>query len=158
MNKFIKVFATALLAIFITACEKPDPATEFKTLMSFLEKQQQESVEFQGNIQAKLLTQDPAQITSALNDIKAKNERAVKELDALKISSNEIKPLKDKVKSNVVLGNELLADALALFQNPTAEFEQQVKDKTQNLLQATQELQQLQAELQAKFGAEQPAQ
>lgn len=151
MNKLIKLSATLLFALFLSACEKPDPAADFKKLMEFGEKQQQSQVTFQAELQQRLATQDPKQIEGALNDFSQKVTQIAKELDAIEVKSDEIKSFKTKMKDGLILSSELLSDSIKLMQNPTEEGQKALQEKTQNALKIAQELQEIQTELQKKY-------
>ncbi|HBO37279.1 MAG TPA: hypothetical protein DD638_01315 [Pasteurellaceae bacterium] len=155
MNKLIKFGAAALLAIFVTACgDKADPAADFKKLSDWSAAQQQSQLAFQTEFQKKVATQDPAQIEEALKDVNAKVAEIEKSLDALDIKSPEIKTLKDKMKSGLMLSNQLVADGLKIMQNPTdIEAQKVVQEKVEKVQQEMVELQKLQMELQQKYGA-----
>lgn len=151
MNKLIKIGAMALFAFFLSACDKPDPAADFKRLMEFSEKQQQSQIAFQAELQQKLVSQDPAQIEAALNDFSEKVKVTAKELDAVEVKSDEVKSFKLKMKEALTLSNELLSDSVKMLQNPTPESQQALQQKAQNALKTADELQKQQAELEQKY-------
>lgn len=151
MKKLMKLSATLLFAFFLSACEKPDPAADFKKLVEFGEKQQQSQVAFQTELRQKLATQDPQQIEAALTEFNQKVMQITKELDAVEVKSDEIKSFKSKMKDGLTLSSELLADSIKVMQNPTEEGQKALQEKTQNTLKTAQELQQIQMELQKKY-------
>lgn len=151
MKKLMKLSATLLFAFCLSACEKPDPAADFKKLVEFGEKQQQSQVAFQTELRQKLATQDPQQIEAALTEFNQKVMQITKELDAVEVKSDEIKSFKSKMKDGLTLSSELLADSIKVMQNPTEEGQKALQEKTQNTLKTAQELQQIQMELQKKY-------
>lgn len=153
MNKLIKLGAVALFSFFVVACNKADPAADFKKLTEWQAAQTQSQIAFQQEFQQKMATQDPAQIDAAVKDFGNKVTEIQKGLDALDIQSEEVKVLKDKMKEALVLSNELVMDSVKVMQNPTEESQKAIVEKTQKVMQTQQDLVKLQGELQAKFGA-----
>lgn len=151
MKKLMKLSATLLFAFCLSACEKPDPAADFKKLVEFGEKQQQSQAAFQSELRQKLATQDPQQIEAALTEFNQKVMQIAKELDAVEVKSEEIKAFKAKMKQGLTLSNELLSDGIQLMKSPTEELQKTLQEKTQNALALGKELQQLQTELQKKY-------
>lgn len=154
MKKLMKLSATLLFAFCLSACEKPDPAADFKKLVEFGEKQQQSQVAFQTELRQKLATQDPQQIEAALTEFNQKVMQIAKELDAVEVKSEEIKAFKAKMKQGLTLSNELLSESVKMMKNPSEELQKSLQVKTQNALDFGKELQKLQAELQAKYKTE----
>ncbi|MDO4430565.1 MAG: hypothetical protein Q4B95_04605 [Lonepinella koalarum] len=151
MNKLLKIGAPVLFAFFLSACDKPDPAADFKRLMEFSEKQQQSQIAFQAELQQKLASQDPKQIEVALNDFSEKVKATAKDLEAVEVKSDEVKAFKVKMTEALNLSNELLADSVKMMQNPTIEAQQALQQKSQQALKTAEELQKQQAELQQKY-------
>lgn len=151
MNNVMKIGAMVLLAFFVSACDKPDPAADFRRLMEFSEKQQQSQIAFQAELQQKLASQDPKQIESALNEFSEKVKVTAKELDAVEVKSDEVKAFKVKMKDALTLSNELLSDSVKMIQTPTEEGQQALEQKAQDALKIAEELQKQQAELQQKY-------
>lgn len=154
MKKLMKLSAILLFAFCLSACEKPDPAADFKKLVEFGEKQQQSQVAFQTELRQKLATQDPQQIEAALTEFNQKVMQITKELDAVEVKSDEIKAFKAKMKQGLTLSNELLSESVKMMKNPSEELQKSLQVKTQNALDFGKELQKLQAELQAKYKTE----
>lgn len=154
MKKLMKLSATLLFAFCLSACEKPDPAADFKKLVEFGEKQQQSQAAFQSELRQKLATQDPQQIEAALTEFNQKVMQIAKELDAVEVKSEEIKAFKAKMKQGLTLSNELLSESVKMMKNPSEELQKSLQVKTQNALDFGKELQKLQAELQAKYKTE----
>lgn len=154
MKKLMKLSATLLFAFCLSACEKPDPAADFKKLVEFGEKQQQSQVAFQTELRQKLATQDPQQIEAALTEFNQKVMQIAKELDAVEVKSEEIKAFKAKMKQGLTLSNELLSESVKMMKNPSEELQKSLQVKTQNALDFGKELQKLQVELQAKYKTE----
>ncbi len=152
MNNLLKIGATIVFALFVAACNKADPAADFKKLTDWGAANQQTQAAFQAEFQKKVATQDPQQIEQAVSELNAKISEIEKSLNALDIQSPEIKPLKEKMKSTLALSSDLMKDSIALMKNPTEEGVKALQDKTQHAVQATNELQQLQAQLAEKYG------
>ncbi len=193
MTKFTKISATALFALFLTACDKPankpaeaakpaettpatQPATEaqkaeatapvtqlsaeelaqgkadFKKILDWNKTQEQIANAAQKTLQEKLATQDPKQIEAALTEFTKTVEETIKSLDAVEVKNALVKTFKEKTKEVLGLSNTIVADSVKVMANPTAEAQESLKAKTQQLLSQGGELQKLQAELQQTFG------
>ncbi|MGX2966645.1 lipoprotein HlpB [Ursidibacter sp. B-7004-1] len=208
MNKFTKISAAALFALFLTACDKPaekkaeapaaQPETtqvakveekkaeeakpvaeapkaeqapvaetpkaeqtseadaqgveDFKKLVAWNAEQEKEMATLQADLQQKIATQDKAQIESAFTQFTAKVSDVVKSLDAVEIKNAEVQKLKDKLKESLSLSSELLSASIkAMTGQPSEELQNEMKGKTEKLIQVGTELQTIQAELQQKF-------
>ena len=208
MTKFTKISATALFALFLTACDKPankpaeaakpaetTPATkpaeaakpaeatpaaqpaaeapkaettapaaqlsaeelaqgkeDFKKILDWNKTQEQIANAAQKTLQEKLATQDPKQIEAALSEFTKTVEDTIKSLDAVEVKNALVKTFKEKTKEVLGLSNTIVADSVKVMANPTAEAQEALKAKTQQLLSQGGELQKLQAELQQTFG------
>ena len=193
MAKFTKISATALFALFLTACDKPankpaeaakpaettpatQPATEaqkaettapvtqlsaeelaqgkadFKKILDWNKTQEQIANAAQKTLQEKLASQDPKQIETALTEFTKTVEDTIKSLDAVEVKNALVKTFKEKTKEVLGLSNTIVADSVKVMANPTAEAQESLKAKTQQLLSQGGELQKLQAELQQTFG------
>ncbi len=204
MTKFTKISATALFALFLTACDKPankpaeaakpaetTPATQpteaskpaeatptaeapkaettapaaqlsaeelaqgkedFKKILDWNKTQEQIANAAQKTLQEKLATQDPKQIEAALSEFTKTVEETIKSLDAVEVKNALVKTFKEKTKEVLGLSNTIVADSVKVMANPTAEAQEALKAKTQQLLSQGGELQKLQAELQQTFG------
>lgn len=208
MTKFTKISATALFALFLTACDKPankpaeaakpaetTPATkpaeaakpaeatpaaqpaaeapkaettapaaqlsaeelaqgkeDFKKILDWNKTQEQIANAAQKTLQEKLATQDPKQIEAALAEFTKTVEETIKSLDAVEVKNALVKTFKEKTKAVLGLSNTIVADSVKVMANPTAEAQEALKAKTQQLLSQGGELQKLQAELQQTFG------
>lgn len=204
MTKFTKISATALFALFLTACDKPankpaeaakpaetTPATQpteaskpaeatpaaetpkaettapaaqlsaeelaqgkedFKKILDWNKTQEQIANAAQKTLQEKLATQDPKQIEAALTEFTKTVEDTIKSLDAVEVKNALVKTFKEKTKEVLGLSNTIVADSVKVMANPTAEAQEALKAKTQQLLSQGGELQKLQAELQQTFG------
>ena len=204
MTKFTKISATALFALFLTACDKPankpaeaakpaetTPATQpteaskpaeatptaeapkaettapaaqlsaeelaqgkedFKKILDWNKTQEQIANAAQKTLQEKLATQDPKQIEAALSEFTKTVEDTIKSLDAVEVKNALVKTFKEKTKEVLGLSNTIVADSVKVMANPTAEAQEALKAKTQQLLSQGGELQKLQAELQQTFG------
>lgn len=193
MTKFTKISATALFALFLTACDKPankpaeaakpaettpatQPATEaqkaettapvtqlsaeelaqgkadFKKILDWNKTQEQIANAAQKTLQEKLASQDPKQIETALTEFTKTVEDTIKSLDAVEVKNALVKTFKEKTKEVLGLSNTIVADSVKVMANPTAEAQESLKARTQQLLSQGGELQKLQAELQQTFG------
>ena len=204
MTKFTKISATALFALFLTACDKPanksaeaakpaettsatqpteaskpaeaTPAAEtpkaetaapaaqlsaeelaqgkadFQKILDWNKAQEQIANAAQKTLQEKLATQDPKQIEAALTEFAKTVEDTIKSLDAVEVKNALVKTFKEKTKEVLGLSNTIVADSVKVMANPTAEAQESLKAKTQQLLSQGGELQKLQAELQQTFG------
>lgn len=208
MTKFTKISATALFALFLTACDKPankpaeaakpaetTPATQpaeaakpaeatpaaqpaaeapkaettapaaqlsaeelaqgkedFKKILDWNKTQEQIANAAQKTLQEKLATQDQKQIEAALAEFTKTVDETIKSLDAVEVKNALVKTFKEKTKEVLGLSNTIVADSVKVMANPTAEAQESLKAKTQQLLSQGGELQKLQAELQQTFG------
>ncbi|EER46846.1 hypothetical protein [Actinobacillus minor] len=204
MTKFTKISATALFALFLTACDKPankpaeaakpaetTPATQpteaskpaeaapaaetpkaettapaaqlsaeelaqgkedFKKILDWNKTQEQIANAAQKTLQEKLATQDPKQIEAALTEFTKTVEDTIKSLDAVEVKNALVKTFKEKTKEVLGLSNSIITDSVKVMSNPTAEAQEALKAKAQQLLSQGGELQKLQAELQQTFG------
>lgn len=204
MTKFTKISATALFALFLTACDKPankpaeaakpaetTPATQpteaskpaeaapaaetpkaettapaaqlsaeelaqgkedFKKILDWNKTQEQIANAAQKTLQEKLATQDPKQIEAALTEFTKTVEDTIKSLDAVEVKNALVKTFKEKTKEVLGLSNSIITDSVKVMSNPTAEAQEALKAKAQQLISQGGELQKLQAELQQTFG------
>ena len=208
MTKFTKISATALFALFLTACDKPankpaeaakpaetTPATkpaeaakpaeatpaaqpaaeapkaettapaaqlsaeelaqgkeDFKKILDWNKTQEQIANAAQKTLQEKLATQDPKQIEAALTEFTKTVEETIKSLDAVEVKNALVKTFKEKTKEVLGLSNSIITDSVKVMSNPTAEAQEALKAKAQQLISQGGELQKLQAELQQTFG------
>ena len=205
MTKFTKISATALFALFLTACDKPankpadaakpaettpatqpaeaakpaeaTPATEapkaettapvaqlsaeelaqgkadFQKILDWNKAQEQIANAAQKTLQEKLASQDSKQIEAALTEFNKTVEETLKSLDAVEVKNTLVKTYKEKTKEVLNLSNSVIADSVKVMATPTAETQEALKAKTQQLLSLGNELQNLQAELQQTFGS-----
>ena len=204
MTKFTKISATALFALFLTACDKPanksaeaakpaettsatqpteaskpaeaTPAAEtpkaetaapaaqlsaeelaqgkadFQKILDWNKAQEQIANAAQKTLQEKLATQDPKQIEAALTEFAKTVEDTIKSLDAVEVKNALVKTFKEKTKEVLGLSNSIITDSVKVMSNPTAEAQEALKAKAQQLISQGGELQKLQAELQQTFG------
>lgn len=199
MTKFTKISATALFALFLTACDKPanksaeaakpaetTPATQpteaskpaestpaaettapaaqlsaeelaqgkadFQKILDWNKTQEQIANAAQKTLQEKLATQDPKQIEAALTEFTKTVEDTIKSLDAVEVKNALVKTFKEKTKEVLGLSNSIITDSVKVMSNPTAEAQEALKAKAQQLISQGGELQKLQAELQQTFG------
>lgn len=157
MKKLTTIGAIALLAFSVTACNKADPAAEYKKFQEWYQVQEQTQATAQAEFQKQLsdvmgqAEKDPKALETVLNNFAGKVQETLKSLDAIDVKSEEIKALKDKTKAVLTLSNEVLSDQVKIIATPTPEAQQAIQAKAQQLNQAASELQKLQADLKAKF-------
>lgn len=159
MNKFTKISATALVALFLAACDKPAPtATEaapattpavetakpaettvaapseaakadYQKLATWNAEQEKSMQAAQVELQQKLATQDAAQMQEGLVAFNKKVEDTVKSLEAVDVSDAQLKELKEKSKSALTLSSEVLNEQVKVLSNPTDEALRQSAQK-----------------------------
>lgn len=199
MTKFTKISATALFALFLTACDKPanksaeaakpaetTPATQpteaskpaestpaaettapaaqlsaeelaqgkadFQKILDWNKAQEQIANAAQKTLQEKLATQDPKQIEAALTEFAKTVEDTIKSLEVVEVKNTLVKAYKEKIKEILNLSNSVIVDSVKVMATPTAEAQEALKTKTQQLLSLGNELQNSQTELQQTFG------
>ncbi|TLU75683.1 lipoprotein HlpB [Mannheimia varigena] len=174
MNKFTKISATALVALFLAACEKPAQKTaetapaattetqaattaakaDYQKLVAWNAEQEASMAAAQAELQQKLATQDAKQMQDGLSAFSKKVEDTVKSLDAVEVSDTQLKEFKEKTKSVLTLSNEVISEQVKALSNPNDEAAKQaLQQKTQTLINAGNELQQLNVALQQRFAA-----
>ncbi|ABN73436.1 hypothetical protein ACQP31_01760 [Actinobacillus pleuropneumoniae] len=157
MKKLATIGAVALLAFSVTACNKADPAADYKKFQEWYQVQEQTQATAQAELQKQLTEvmsqaqKDPKALEAVLNTFAGKVQETLKSLDAVDVKSAEIKALKDKTKAVLGLSNEVISEQVKVMAAPTAEAQQAIQAKATQLNQAAQELQKLQADLKAKF-------
>ncbi|ABY68939.1 hypothetical protein [Actinobacillus pleuropneumoniae] len=157
MKKLATIGAVALLAFSVTACNKADPAVDYKKFQEWYQVQEQTQATAQAELQKQLTEvmsqaqKDPKALEAVLNTFAGKVQETLKSLDAVDVKSAEIKALKDKTKAVLGLSNEVISEQVKVMAAPTAEAQQAIQAKATQLNQAAQELQKLQADLKAKF-------
>ncbi|WGE32390.1 hypothetical protein NYR60_01880 [Actinobacillus genomosp. 2] len=159
MKKLATLGAVALLAFSVTACNKADPAADYKKFQEWYQMQEKTQATAQAEFQKQLTEvmgqqqKDPKALETLLNSFAGKVQETLKSLDTIDVKSEEIKALKDKTKAVLGLSNEVLTEQVKLMAAPTADqaAQQAIQAKTQQLTQTAQELQKLQADLKAKF-------
>lgn len=157
MKKLATIGAVALLAFSVTACNKADPAADYKKFQEWYQVQEQTQATAQAEFQKQLAEvmgqkeKDPKALEAVLNNFAGKVQETLKSLDAVDVKSEEIKALKDKTKAVLGLSSEVLSEQVKVMAAPTAEAQQAIQAKAAQLNQAAQELQKLQADLKAKF-------
>ena len=180
MNKFTKISATALLALFLTACDKPaDKAPEAKTeaaqtqavsevkvdekgdyqkLVDWNKAQEQTQLQsqqkFQQDLVAAVQAQDEKKVKEAIETFNQSVKDTITSLDALDVKAESIKSIKEQTKNVLSLASGLLVDQANMsFTNPTQTPEQQkaYAEKAEVLRKAMAELQKQSVELEQKF-------
>lgn len=175
MNKLTKISVAALLALFLSACDKPAEKAEaakaetattqaanqvasnaqgladFQKLLEWNKSQEESLGSLQADLQAKITTGDKAKIEEAFNSLKAKIAEISKSLDGVEVKDPSVNEFKAKIKDNFAISAELVSDYVQTIVNPTEENKKMVQEKSQTMIKAGQELQQLQLQLQQKF-------
>lgn len=174
MNKLTKISISALLALFLTACDKPATQTvevsksETATTQSSLTSEEQEKADFktmlewnnvqnavlsepQGALQETLMTGDKTKIEAALVVYSNKVNEVLESLEAVDVKSESLIRVKEKTKETMVLSNDLIRESVKAMASPTMEAQQLIREKTQVLINTANELQQLQLHLQEKY-------
>lgn len=175
MNKLTKIGATALFALFLSACDKaadtqPAPAAnttgpvealseaakaDFQKILEWNQLQDKQLAEANAALQQKLVTQDPKQIQEGLTEFNKQVEFMVKSLEAIEVSDAQIKAFKDKTKQVLSLSSEVLVGQVKAMATPNDQAAaQSVQQKSQTLIEAGSELQKLNVELQQRFNAQ----
>lgn len=168
MKNLTKLSLATLLALFLTACDKPntaqqaqssaqtatqaDPATDFLKFIDWQKAQEAAQANIQAEIQQKLSSvQNPKELEPVLQNFSAKMNEMAQSLDALDIQSPEIKNLKEKAKVVLLLSSETMADTLKMIGAPSEDSQKALQEKAQKLMSLATELQQLQSDLAQKF-------
>ena len=179
MTKLTKISATALFALFLTACDKPaDKAAEVpkaeatpaqtqapvaqqeaapaETAKPAVQLSAEELAQGKTDLQKILdwnkATNDPKKVEAALVEFTKTVDETVKTLDAVEVKSPLVVAFKAKTKEVLTLSSSIVADSVKVMSQPTPESQNALAEKTQQLIQEGNVLQQLQAELQQTFG------
>jgi len=154
MNKFTKISATALLALFLTACDKPaDKAPETKPEAAQTQAVSEVKVDEKGDYQ-KLVDWNKAQEQTQLQSQQKFQQDLVAAVQAQDEKAESIKSIKEQTKNVLSLASGLLVDQANMsFINPTQTPEQQkaYAEKAEALRNAMAELQKQSIELEQKF-------
>jgi lipoprotein hlpB len=180
MNKFTKISATALLALFLTACDKPadkapeakpeatqtqavsevkvDEKGDYQKLVDWNKVQEQTQLQsqqkFQQDLVAAVQAQDEKKVKEAIETFNQSVKDTITSLDALDVKAESIKSIKEQTKNVLSLASGLLVDQANMsFTNPTQTPEQQkaYAEKAEALRNAMAELQKQSIELEQKF-------
>ena len=180
MNKFTKITATALLALFLTACDKPadkapeakletaqtqavsevkvDEKGDYQKLVDWNKAQEQTQLQsqqkFQQDLVAAVQAQDEKKVKEAIETFNQSVKDTITSLDALDVKAESIKSIKEQTKNVLSLASGLLVDQANMsFTNPTQKPEQQkaYAEKAEVLRNAMAELQKQSVELEQKF-------
>ena len=180
MNKFTKISATALLALFLTACDKPadkapeakpeaaqtqavsevkvDEKGDYQKLVDWNKAQEQTQLQsqqkFQQDLVAAVQAQDEKKVKEAIETFNQSVKDTITSLDALDVKAESIKSIKEQTKNVLSLASGLLVDQANMsFTNPTQTPEQQkaYAEKAEALKNAMAELQKQSVELEQKF-------
>lgn len=180
MNKFTKISAAALFALFLTACDKPAEKTaeapkaeaaqaqvtqavdqqevaDFQKIVEWNQAQEAALAESQAALQETIATGDKAKIEESLKVFTTKVAEVLSSLDAVEVKSEAVSLFKAKTKETLTLSNDLITESVKVMANPTAEAQQVIQEKSQVLIKAGQELQQLQLQLQQRLMPKAPA-
>ncbi|MGP1573833.1 lipoprotein HlpB [Aggregatibacter segnis] len=182
MNKFTKISATALLALFLTACDKPadkapetkpeaaqtqavsevkvDEKGDYQKLVDWNKAQEQTQLQsqqkFQQDLVAAVQAQDEKKVKEAIETFNQSVKDTITSLDALDVKAESIKSIKEQTKNVLSLASGLLVDQANMsFTNPTQTPEQQkaYAEKAEALRNAMSELQKQSVELEQKFNS-----
>ena len=180
MNKFTKITATALLALFLTACDKPadkapeakletaqtqavsevkvDEKGDYQKLVDWNKAQEQTQLQsqqkFQQDLVAAVQAQDEKKVKEAIETFNQSVKDTITSLDALDVKAESIKSIKEQTKNVLSFASGLLVDQANMsFTNPTQTPEQQkaYAEKAEVLRKAMAELQKQSIELEQKF-------
>ena len=180
MNKFTKISATALLALFLTACDKPadkapeakpeaaqtqavsevkvDEKGDYQKLVDWNKVQEQTQLQsqqkFQQDLVAAVQAQDEKKVKEAIETFNQSVKDTITSLDALDVKAESIKSIKEQTKNVLSFASGLLVDQANMsFTNPTQTPEQQkaYAEKAEVLRKAMAELQKQSVELEQKF-------
>ena len=180
MNKFTKITATALLALFLTACDKPadkapeakletaqtqavsevkvDEKGDYQKLVDWNKAQEQTQLQsqqkFQQDLVAAVQAQDEKKVKEAIETFNQSVKDTITSLDALDVKAESIKSIKEQTKNVLSFASGLLVDQANMsFTNPTQTPEQQkaYAEKAEVLRKAMAELQKQSVELEQKF-------
>ena len=180
MNKFTKISATALLALFLTACDKPadkaaeakpeaaqtqavsevkvDEKGDYQKLVDWNKAQEQTQLQsqqkFQQDLVAAVQAQDEKKVKEAIETFNQSVKDTITSLDVLDVKAESIKSIKEQTKNVLSLASGLLVDQANMsFTNPTQTPEQQkaYAEKAEVLRNAMAELQKQSVELEQKF-------
>lgn len=180
MNKFTKISATALFALFLTACDKPadkapeakpeaaqtqatsevkvDEKGDYQKLVDWNKAQEQTQLQsqqkFQQDLVAAVQAQDENKVKEAIETFNQSVKDTITSLDALDVKAESIKSIKEQTKNVLSLASGLLVDQANMsFTNPTQTPEQQkaYAEKAEALRNAMAELQKQSVELEQKF-------
>lgn len=181
MTKFTKISATALFALFLTACDKPAPKTaetpaapatetaapatqqatpaatdEIAQGKADLEKVLAWDSSNQAEI-AKLQqdlqqAKDPKAAEEALNAFTGKIAETIKSLEALDIKNTQVAEFRNQAKEVLVLSQEVIVDSLKFAANQDDKaLGEAIQGKVTNLVTKSQALQSVQTKLKAEF-------
>lgn len=176
MNKFTKISATALFALFLTACDKPankaveaskaetpvaqvtasatveeQEVADLKKIIEWNKAQETVLEESQKVLQETIATGDKAKMEEAFKAFTKKVDDVLKSLDLVEVKSEAVSLLKAKTKETLTLSSDLIAESVKVMVNPSAEAQKVIQEKSQVLIKAGQELQELEQQLQQKF-------
>ncbi|MCK3655871.1 hypothetical protein A4G19_08900 [Pasteurellaceae bacterium Macca] len=179
MNKMTKVSAIALVALFLSACDKPttNGSTTGKTetiqtaqlsaeeihaqgvadlekLLDWNEKNKSALIETQSMLEKETKSGDYVRIQHAFQEMREKIALFSKALDQIEIKNNDVNVFKHKLQESLTLSNEMLLEynKAVGVKDPSPELKASLKEKAEKLLQSGKESQQLLTELEKKFG------
>ena len=180
MNKFTKISATALLALFLTACDKPadkapeakqeaaqtqatsevkvDEKGDYQKLVDWNKAQEQTQLQsqqkFQQDLVAAVQAQDEKKVKEAIETFNQSVKDTITSLDALDVKAESIKSIKEQTKNVLSLASGLLVDQANMSFTNSAQAPEQQKsyaEKAEALRNAMIELQKQSVELEQKF-------
>ncbi|QEH45672.1 lipoprotein HlpB [Aggregatibacter actinomycetemcomitans] len=183
MNKFTKISATALFALFLTACDKPadkapdakpeaaaqtqsapataeaakaDETADYKKLVDWNKSQEQTQLQaqqkFQQDLVAAVQAKDDKKVQETIDVFNKSVQNTIASLDALNISSDSVKAVKEQTRNVLGLASNLLVEqANVSLANPTPEQQKTYMEKAEKLRDAMLELQKQSVALEQKF-------
>lgn len=152
MNKFTKISAVTLFALFLSACDKPaNGAEDFRKLLEWKQTQEQSFSIVQNELEQQLATQDISKIEQSLEMFKGKITEILSGLDKLEIKAPEVNAFKAKAKENLELLNGLVVDSVKGMTSQAPELQNAIQEKLQLLQKSTAELNQIQMDLEQKY-------
>lgn len=182
MNKFTRVGATILFALFLTACDKPaekapqkatetirtavvkveplsaEEAADYAKVVEWNKTQQAAQTVAQQKLQEGLIvatqTKDEKKVVSAIEAFNQNIQATIKNLDGLEVKSDLIKGIKAKTKEVLELSSNLLVEQSKLASiQPTEDQIKTYQEKATILQNALTELQKQSIELEARAAA-----
>ncbi|QNS15099.1 lipoprotein Hlp [Mannheimia bovis] len=181
MNTLSKISLSALFAIFLTACEKPNTqsaeqkpeqvqasevkkeevkpvdtgAEDYKTFRDWQDSQEKalnDAIQTATDALTDKQKADPAIMQETVNKTLLTQLDSIKaSAEALNIQNSEVKALKDKTLEVLTLGTQMIIEGANMEKNPTPEAHKAFGELQTKLNQLAEEGQKLENELKAKY-------